>query len=136
MSKAFTKEDDGAEAPAPPPVSTGRFFLTQTGARRLRERGDARTEAALANADVLPPVAALPERAALGVTVTLRNDAGEPRVVRLVTPEEQRLLGEGCSVKSPLGRALLGATEDDEREVALPRGNERYVIEKLEGEAG
>ena len=69
MSKAFTKEDDGAEAPAPP-------------------------------------------------------------------PEEQRLLGEGCSVKSPLGRALLGATEDDEREVALPRGNERYVIEKLEGEAG
>ena len=137
MSKAFTKEDDAGEAgPSVPPIAAGRFFLTQTGARRLRARGDARAEAALAQADLLPPVGPRPERGALGVTLILRNEAGEQRRVRLVTPEEQRLLGEGCSVKSPLGVALLGAEEGDEREVVLPRGREVFAVEGLEGEQG
>jgi transcription elongation GreA/GreB family factor len=137
MSKAFTKDENAPEAaPALPPIAEGRFWLTHTGAQQLRERSDPRVAAALASADPLPPVGPNPERGAIGVTLTLRNAAGELRKVRLVTPEEQRLLGDGCSVRSPLGRALLGAELADEREVALPRGVEVFEIEQLEGENG
>jgi transcription elongation GreA/GreB family factor len=135
MSKAFTKEDDaGDAAPAVPAIAAGRFWLTHGGAEQLRQRDDPRVAAALASADVLPKVGPRPERGALGVTLTLLNAAGERRKVRLVSPEEQRLLGEGCSVKSPLGRALLGAEVGDVREVALPRGTDEIEIEALEGE--
>ena len=125
MSKAFTKEDDAGDARAGRRRRRGRPLLFDPdGCAAAAGARDARAEAALAQADLLPAVGPQPERGAIGVTLTLRNEAGEQRQVRLVTPEEQRLLGEGCSVKSPLGLALLGAEEGDEREVVLPRGKE------------
>ncbi len=143
MSKAFTKEDDegGFTAPASASlaVPAGALRLTSTGARELAARigaapdGAAPLRDALARAEVLPPAAA-PERAALGVTVVVRDGGDHERRYRLVSPEEHALLGEGCSVLSPLGRALLGATEGDAREVVTPRGAEELEVVRLEGE--
>ena len=52
-----------------------------------------------------------------------------------IVPEELALLGDGCSVQSPLGRALLGASVGETREVVAPRGAEELEVTGLEGEA-
>lgn len=126
MSKAFTKEDDDAGFSKPPSASmlaipAGPLRLTAFGAEALRRSRDERVLAALTGAEILPPVAA-PERAALGVTVRVRDEDDREHDYRLVTAAERALLGEGCSVEGPLGRALLGAKVGDTREVVLPRG--------------
>lgn len=139
MSKAFTRDDDDASFAVPPPATValpdGPLRLTAAGAARLEASDDARLRALLARAEILPRVGSSPERAALGVTVHVRR-AGEDeeRTYRLVTPEEYSLLGEGCSVVSPLGQALLGAEVGDERTVRAPRGKEELEIVSLEGD--
>lgn len=138
MSKAFTKEDDDGGFVLPEgglaSVPAGPFRLTATGARKLAATDDPRLRAALERAEVLEPQGPSPERAALGVTVVVRADGGE-RSYRLVSAEERALLGEGCSVGSPLGRALLGAREGDVRELKAPRGTTELEVVALRGEA-
>ena len=134
MNKAFTKEDE--DVPEPPSVSaslpTGPFHLTATGARRLASTEDARIRDALAKAQVLPPQRD-PERAAIGVTVRLRRGR-KVRDYRLVSPEERALTGDGCSVRSPLGIALLGARVGDVVEIEAPSGDEEAKVVALTGE--
>lgn len=138
VSKAFTKEDDdaGFVPPSAPLVRVpdGPFHLTARGARALAAHEDPHVKAALARAEVLPPQASPPERAALGVTVRVRTENDEERSVRLVSAEERALLGDGCSIQSPLGRALLGARVGDVRELEAPRGTEELEVIGLEGE--
>ena len=136
MSKAFTKDDDDAGF-VPPSSSSiaippGPFKLTATGARILSASTDPRIMSALARAEILPPRVS-PAKAAVGITVRVR-DAGGTRDVRLVMPEEQALLGEGCSIQSPLGRALLGAEVGDVRELHAPKGVTELEILELMGE--
>lgn len=136
MSKAFTKEDDegGFEPPSPSARwPAGPFRLTATGAKKLEASKEAAIVDALARAERLAPVGARPERAALGVTVRVRGEGGE-REYRLVSAEERALLGEGCSVASPIGRALLGAEVGEARELVTPRGVEEVEIVALLGE--
>lgn len=141
MSKAFTKEDDSAGFAAPSStlsVPPGPFRITVTGAREAAAHPDPRVREALARAETLQPVDR-PERAALGVTVRVRNEDGEEKAYRLVPPEELALLGTTrrspvASVEAPVGRALLGAKVGDVREVVLPRGKEELEIIALEGE--
>lgn len=136
MSKAFTKEDDeGGFAPPSPSLRgpAGPFRLTATGARKLEASTEPAVVEALAHAEKLAAVGPRPERATLGVTVRVRGDAGE-RAYRLVSAEERALLGEGCSVASPIGRALLGAEMGDVRELVTPRGVEEVEIVGLIGE--
>jgi|ERR1700722_7596858 hypothetical protein len=138
MSKAFAKEDDDAgvamkNAPSMV-VPEGPFRLTATGAALLASVADERVRAALARAEVQLPVVGTPVRAALGVTVRTRSDSGEERQLRLVTSAERGLLGQGCSVESPLGRALLGAEVGQVREVVTPRGPEELEVVGLQGE--
>lgn len=136
MSKAFTKEEDdaGFTPPSRTPIPSAPFRLTTTGARLLAASVDERLRAAAAAAEVLPR-ATDPAVAALGVTVVVRNASGEERRYRLVSAEERALLGDGCSVEGPLGRALLGAASGDVREVSLPRGSEELEVVGLLGEA-
>jgi transcription elongation GreA/GreB family factor len=135
VSKAFTKEDDDGGF-TPPPSSTsvsipeGAFRVTATGARRLATSSDPRVRDALARAEVLPPQID-PVHAALGVTVHVRRARGQERAYRLVTPEEYALLGEGVTVGSPLGRALLGAAVGDVCEVR----DEALEVLALDGES-
>ncbi len=134
VSKAFTKEDDDAGFTAPPSSSvalpTGPFRLTRAGADALARHPNARAREALSHAEVIDAVPA-PERALLGVTVTVRSTEGTEKRMRLVSPEEFALLGEGCSIASPLGRALLGATVGDVREVRAPRGTTELEVVAL-----
>lgn len=139
MSKAFTKEDDDGGFTTPPSagligVPAGHFRLTHTGARMAREHGDARVHEALLRAETLPRVGPAPSRATLGVTVVVEGANGETRRYRLVSPEERALVGDGCSVDGPVGKALLGAEVGDVRDVVLPRGAEELAILALEGE--
>ena len=141
VSKAFTKEDDAAGFSAPSStlaIPPGPFRITATGARLAAENDDPRVREAFARAEPLEPVVR-PERAALGVTVRVRNDRDEERAYRLVSPEELVLLGAArptaiASVDGPIGRALLGACVGDVREVMLPRGREELEVIALEGE--
>jgi transcription elongation GreA/GreB family factor len=138
VSKAFTKEDDDAGFTAPATavaVPSGPFRLTRAGAEALAKHPDARARAAAGYAEVVR-VDAQPVRATLGVTVGLRGTEGGERRVRLVSPEEFGLLGEGCSIQSPLGRALLGAEVGDVREVQTPRGASELEVISLEGGPG
>lgn len=138
MSKAFTKEDDDAGVALPGALSfvvpNGPFHITALGATILRENKDIRVQEVLARADILPATPRHPERAMLGVTVHVKSDDGEAHAYRLVTSEERGLLGEGCSVQSPLGRALLGRKVGDVCEVTTPRGKSELEIVKLVGE--
>lgn len=135
MSKAFTKEDDDTgfaepDAAASVAIPPGPFRLTATGLRLATPRADP----ALARAEVLLAVVD-PARAALGVTVVVRDEHDAERRYRLVSPEERALVGEGCSVDGPIGRALLGVEVGDVREVTLPgRVPEELEIIALEGE--
>ncbi len=135
MSRAFTKEDDNASFDAPASSSfhaAEPFHLTAAGAAKLRSSNDPRLRDALALAELLPPVVT-PERAALGVTVRVRDDHEKAHDYRLVSATERALLGEGCSVEGPIGRALLGARVGDVCEVNLPRGPTELEVVALEG---
>lgn len=133
MSKAFTKEDDDAGFALTPEatslaIGAGPFRITATGARRAADRPE------LARAELLAPVLA-PTRATLGVTVHVRDEDDRERTYRLVSAAEHALLGEGCSVEGPIGRALLGAEIGEVREISLPgRDPEELEIVSLEGE--
>jgi transcription elongation GreA/GreB family factor len=138
MSRAFVKEEDAAGFDAPPSSSSisipeGPFRVTAAGARLLAAMQDEAVTAAMTRAEILPPQKE-PERAALGVTVCVRTGDGDERKHRLVTAEEYALLGEGVSIGSPLGRALLGGEAGDVRELRAPKGSQEIEIVRLEGE--
>jgi hypothetical protein len=133
VSKAFTKEDDGVGiAPVESQrVPTAPFRLTPDGARALGRSADPRAREALARAEIVKTEAGTPERAAIGVFVRVREEDDRERVYHLVSAEEHVLVGEGCSVHSPVGGALLGARVGDVREVTTPRGTEELEVTHL-----
>lgn len=89
---------------------------------------------ALRHAEIVELATTTPERAALGVTVEVEDEQGERHFYRLVSGEERALCGEGCSVESPMGKALLGARRGESREVALPRGVVEVEVVGLRGQ--
>ena len=138
MSKAFTKEDDAGGVTLPPAssfvVPSGPFHLTALGAAKLSAKADPKIHDLLTRAEILRAIGDRPLRATMGVTVHVETGSGEKKCYRLVSSEEQGLLGEGCSVSSPLGRALLGKEVGDVCEVRTPRGVDELEIVALEGE--
>jgi transcription elongation factor GreA len=49
----------------------------------------------------------------------------------IVVPEEVDGAANRISLSSPLGRALIGKTEQDDIEVQTPRGKRSYVVRRL-----
>jgi Transcription elongation factor, GreA/GreB, C-term len=130
MSKAFTKEDDDTGFSKPPSaaslvVPTGPFRLTATGAKLLDDATHEGMREAIGRAQVQAPVAA---------PTHVRDEDGGEHAYRLVTAEERGLVGEGCSLQSPIGRALLGARVGEVREVVTPRGTHELEVVALDGE--
>jgi transcription elongation factor GreB len=100
------------------------------GKRRLREI-DARVRHLRRRLDGMtvvdqPPTD--PRRVFFGAWVTLEDAAGAEHTHRIVGPDEFDMSAGYISMDAPLGRALLGKRLDDEVSVALPGGEQRYVI--------
>ncbi len=68
----------------------------------------------------------------LGSRVKLEDlDDGGTTEYEIVVPEEVDGAQNKISLSSPLGRALIGKTEDDDIEVATPKGRRSYLVKKL-----
>lgn len=63
-----------------------------------------------------------------GAWVRLETDRGETVEYRIVGPDEFDLEKGLISIDSPLARALLKKTTDDEVTLALPRGQALYTV--------
>ncbi|MEN8158638.1 MAG: transcription elongation factor GreB [Myxococcota bacterium] len=100
------------------------------GKRRLREI-DQRLRYLAKRMDELTVVRATPEQQGkvfFGAYVELEEEDGTRRTVRLVGPDESEPAAGRISIESPLGRALLGRSLDDEVLVRRPRGDLTAVI--------
>jgi hypothetical protein len=128
MSKAFTKEDEGAGFDAvvtPARSGSGFGWLTREGAGRMQavlaslvEKGSApdeveRLRGILGSSRIAEGGG---ERIALGSKVRYAGPRGE-RAVLLVSPDEVGLVPGGMSIAAPVAQALLGGVAGDEVEV-------------------
>ncbi len=68
----------------------------------------------------------------LGSKVSLEDlDEGLLIEFEIVVPEEVDGAQNRISLSSPLGRALIGKTEEDDIEVVTPKGKRAYLVRKL-----
>ncbi len=74
-------------------------------------------------------------RVLFGSTVTVENEAGEEKVFSIVGADELNPSRGYVSWVSPIGRALLGATEGDLVSFATPGGQSELEIIKVEYKA-
>lgn len=69
---------------------------------------------------------------AYGSQVTIEDlESGESQVYEIVFPEEVNASEGRISLSSPLGKALLSKSVDDEVDVQTPRGKRSYQITAL-----
>ena len=100
------------------------------GKKRLREI-DRRIRYLSKRLDELTVVREPPERddrVYFGAFVTLEDEAGDERSVRLVGPDEADASAGSISIESPLGRALVGKSLDDTFVFRRPAGEIEYTI--------
>jgi transcription elongation GreA/GreB family factor len=149
MSRAFVKEDSGAEALPERPVSPNRNLVTRRGLalieaeiERLREelanasgQGDRDTvarasrdlrywSARRASAEPVDPPAA-GDTVTVGMAVTLVDEDGEERTWRIVGEDEADPKVGRIAWSAPVARLLLGKTVGEE--VTLPTGTMEVV---------
>ena len=67
-----------------------------------------------------------------GATVTLMDEDDKPVRYQIVGQTEADAKTGRISYNSPLGRALIGRSVDDEIEVAVPAGDRYYLVSKIE----
>ena len=67
-------------------------------------------------------------RVFFGAWVTLENDAAEEVCYRIVGADELDSRQECISVDSPLAKALLGKSKDDEAKLKIGADTQRYHI--------
>jgi transcription elongation factor GreB len=100
------------------------------GKRRLREI-DRRVRYLNKRLDELEVVSELPdnrEKVFFGAWVTVEDEHGEQQEYRVVGPDEFDLSNNKLSMDSPLAKALLGKSIDDEIVFSSPNGERELVI--------
>ena len=100
------------------------------GKKRLREI-DRRLRFLGKRVEALTVVRTRPDpngKATFGSWVTVEDEDGERARYRLVGPDEFDVSRGWISVRSPMGRALLGKQEGDDVEVVRPRGAASFEI--------
>ena len=98
--------------------------------KELREI-DARVRHLRKRLDGIKVVDAIPDdtdKVFFGAWVELERDDGETVCYRIVGPDEFDPKQGYISMDSPMGRALLGKSLDDEFSLQLPEGERRFVI--------
>jgi transcription elongation factor GreB len=104
------------------------------GKRRLREI-DSRVRFLNKRLDELKVVDRPPadlNKVYFGATVTLENENGDEFNWRIVGPDEFDLALSKLSIDSPMARALIGKTLDDEVPVQSPSGKQTYLITAIQ----
>ena len=77
---------------------------------------------------VVDSVPAEPDRIFFGASVTLEDSGGRQLHLRIVGTDEFDPGRQWISVDSPMARALLRRTIDDEVHVQTPSGERRYLV--------
>lgn len=86
----------------------------------------------LSRAQIIDPKELSGDRIVFGATVTLLDEDDKPVRYQIVGQTEADAKGGRISYNSPLGRALIGRSVDDEVEVSVPAGDRYYVVSKIE----
>lgn len=106
----------------------------QTNKRRLRQI-HSRVRFLRKRMEALTVVTPSPEQVGkvyFGAWVTLETDEGEVKKVQIVGSDEIYKHTSPCSIDSPLARAMVGKTIDDEAVVNMPNGPIYYTILAIE----
>ncbi|MFQ5513850.1 MAG: transcription elongation factor GreA [Myxococcota bacterium] len=86
----------------------------------------------LARAEVVRPSEGSPDRVRFGTTVVLEDLESGDEVVYTLVGEDEADVGQGLlSIKSPVGRALIGKEVDDEVVVRVPAGTRQYEVREI-----
>ena len=86
----------------------------------------------LSRAQIIDPRELSGDTVVFGATVTLLDDDEKPVKYQIVGQTEADAKTGRISYNSPLGRALIGRSVDDEIEVSVPAGDRYYVVSKIE----
>ncbi|KZN51584.1 transcription elongation factor GreB [Pseudoalteromonas luteoviolacea] len=70
-----------------------------------------------------------------GAWVEIENDDGETKYFRIVGPDEIYERNDYISIDSPMARALLGKSVDDDFMVKTPQGDAQWYINRIEYQA-
>jgi transcription elongation factor GreB len=84
------------------------------------------------SAEVVPSPAGQPEEVQFGVTVTVRDDSGEPEQYRIVGIDEVDFAKGWVSWASPIARALLQARVGDRVPLETPAGERLLEVIRIE----
>jgi transcription elongation factor GreB len=72
-----------------------------------------------------------PRRVFFGAWVSVEDDVGNQRRLRIVGPDEFDMHADYVSMDAPLARALMGKRVDDEITVQLPGGPQSFVVVQI-----
>ncbi len=87
----------------------------------------------LARAEVIDPKKIDSDKIVFGATVTLFDVEQEEEVVYQIVGEDEADIKAGkISITSPVGKALIGHTFDDEVRISVPSGVKVYEITDIE----
>jgi transcription elongation factor GreA len=87
----------------------------------------------LARAEVIDPKSINTEKIVFGATVTLFDTDTDNEVVYQIVGEDEADIKKGkISVTSPVGKALIGHTLDDEVRIQVPSGTKVYEVTEVE----
>ena len=146
LSKAFTKEDDGAGDATVLPVDDWpagvKNYVTPVGLAALRAALEATTDprrrAALLQrleaAEMIDPSTMSDGeggKVRFGATVTIEDDDGQARDVRIVGVDEAAPARGWVSWRSPIARALLGRAVGESTTLRTPAGTHELTIAKI-----
>jgi transcription elongation factor GreA len=90
----------------------------------------AEVESKLGNAQIIDPKTLDADgRCVFGATVELEDsDSGDSVTYQIVGDDEADIKKNKISISSPIARALIGKSADDEVEVQTPGGVRRYLV--------
>jgi transcription elongation factor GreA len=86
----------------------------------------------LSRAQIIDPRELSGDKIVFGATVTLLDEDEKPVKYQIVGQTEADAKTGRISYNSPIGRALIGRSLDDEVEVSVPAGDRYYLVSKIE----
>lgn len=86
----------------------------------------------LSRAQIIDPASLSGDKVVFGATVTLLDEDDKPVKYQIVGQIEADARAGKISYSSPLGRAMIGRTVDEEFEVSVPSGDKFYIVSKIE----